>query len=314
MRKCSIIVIAIFSLLMIGCNAKKDKITESVAEESPAPKSRILFHHPTIYSSLLFTNNPTIAILTSTDYTNGAVRNQSIFQKNWGKNTIVFDSIAPYYVTQTDSFEIAPSKDSLSSNIVIHHQSNFISRVQKKKSGSNGDATARMDTIVDLNNDVVPIEITQPVFDECNVIPYCWYHNMDIAWNADPNNLNGVVIIAAWTGVKLRGHTSPNMTPIYNVDLVEDNGYTTLDDDLFQGMPENAVVTLILLRANVVNVEIDGEAYFLDPNSYDINSDGISEFIADFLYTREEKLSRSYTLALGTEAHFSFVLIRDSYQ
>lgn len=313
MKRCSIIVFVIFSLLMIGCGTKKDKVVESATEESLVPKSRILFHHPTIYSSLLFTNNPTVAVLTSTDYTNGAVRNQSVFQKNWGKNTIMFDSIAPYYVTQTDSFEIVPLSNYLSPNIVIHHQSDFIS-CRQKKNGSNGDATARIDTIVDLNEDIVPIEITQPVFDECNVIPYCWYHNMDIAWNADPNNLNGVVIIAAWTGVKLRGHTDSNMPPIYNVDLVEDNGYTTLDDDLFQGMPENAVVTLILLRANVVNVEIEGETYFLDPGSYDTNSDGISEFIANFLYTREEKLSRSYTLALGTEAHFSFVLIRDSYQ
>lgn len=184
--------------------------------------------------------------------------------------------------------------------------------MQRMQNTGGGYATAYLDTIVSVQ-DVIPMEITQPVFSECNLIPYCWYHNMEVAWNADPSNLNGVVVIVAWTGVKVQENTNPNFTPIYNVDLVEDNGYMTLNDNLFQGIPENAVVTLILLRANIVNVEINGESYHIDPDLYDSSADGVSEFIADFLFTRESILYNSYTIALGTEAHFSFVLIRESY-
>lgn len=294
----------------MGCDVQDKKTTE--IEKESVPKSKILFQRPTIYSSLLFSNDPIATVLRSHDYTNGDILNLNVFQRNWGQNTIIFDSTAPFCVEQTDSFEIADSVNRLSPCIRIHHRSRIIPRMPNKTM-SDDEAIAIADTMITIKEDITPIEITQPIFDQCNNMPYCWYRDMEIGWNADPENVNGVVIIVAWTGVKIQESTTSSAKPIYNIDLVEDNGYTTLNNDLFQGIPENALVTLILLRANIVRVEIDDEEYLLDPNSYEVNSDGVSDFIHDFLYPRIETLLHSYTIAVGSEAHFSFVLIRDSY-
>ena len=104
---------------------------------------------------------------------------------------------------------------------------------------------------------VLPIEIIRPNSNECNCIPMCYYDQMEVEWNADPENHNGMVIVAEWSGV--------TMTDLYRdshiaiMDIVDDNGVTTLNNDIFNGMPDEALVNLWFIRGNVVELYYDGE-------------------------------------------------------
>ena len=86
----------------------------------------------------------------------------------------------------------------------------------------------------------------------------CYYDNMEIEWNPDYNNTNGVLIITEWNGVTLTGASVGSGTTI-GIDFVDDTGVTTLNNDLFNGMPDEAFVNLWLLRANIVDVSHVGD-------------------------------------------------------
>lgn len=102
------------------------------------------------------------------------------------------------------------------------------------------------------------IHIIRPSTDECHCIPMCYYDQMEIEWNPDYNNTNGVLIIAEWNGVLMNGPTMNSGNTI-GIDLVEDNGVAILNNSLFNGMPDEALVNLWLLRANVADISHVGD-------------------------------------------------------
>ena len=81
---------------------------------------------------------------------------------------------------------------------------------------------------------------------------------MEIEWNPDYSNTNGVLIIIEWNGITLTDNLSSNGTTI-GIDIVEDTGVTTLNNDLFDNIPDEALVNLWLLRANVVDISHVGD-------------------------------------------------------
>ncbi|MCQ2345355.1 MAG: hypothetical protein MJZ82_01125 [Paludibacteraceae bacterium] len=99
-----------------------------------------------------------------------------------------------------------------------------------------------------------PIYLIRPIGGSCQRIPFCYYDNMEIEWNADINNPNGVLILVEWTGSTLNGVCNTNST-ILGIDLVEDIGTTVLDNEIFNDIPDEALVNLWLIRGNIVEFE-----------------------------------------------------------
>ena len=104
------------------------------------------------------------------------------------------------------------------------------------------------------------INITNPkIENDKDLMPYCHYEDFVLEWNADPKNEEGLVVVAEYYGATaIPGEdSSPS---IINTDIIEeDNGKTVLDNDLWEGIPNSAVVYLSLLRGNVKLEEVDGK-------------------------------------------------------
>lgn len=91
--------------------------------------------------------------------------------------------------------------------------------------------------------------------------PLCDSKNFVLEWNADPLNKEGLVVIAEYFGFNAIP-SDAQQTHILNTDYITlDNGKATLNPDLFNGMPNMAIVHIILLRGNVALKDIEGESY-----------------------------------------------------
>jgi len=106
------------------------------------------------------------------------------------------------------------------------------------------------------------VSITNPaVKTEQEQYPLCDSKNFVLEWNADPLNKEGLVVIAEYFGFNAIP-SDAQQTHILNTDYITlDNGKATLNPDLFNGMPNMAIVHIILLRGNVAIKDIEGESY-----------------------------------------------------
>jgi len=92
-------------------------------------------------------------------------------------------------------------------------------------------------------------------------MPLCYCEGFVLEWNADPNNEEGLVIIAEYFGENVIPENSDD-SHLQNVDMIEnDNGKVVLNASIFNNIPNLAMVDLILLRGNVKIEEIDGETF-----------------------------------------------------
>lgn len=80
-----------------------------------------------------------------------------------------------------------------------------------------------------------------------------YYDGAVIKWNGDTLNTNGVLVMVRWTG----DHTDEYYPEsfVINADIVPDTGECTLDNRLFQGIPDGAIITLSILRANIQDID-----------------------------------------------------------
>lgn len=106
-------------------------------------------------------------------------------------------------------------------------------------------------------SEVSPIYIQNPKPTPCNPIPMCYYHQMDIMWNPDSNNPTRMMIVTEWNGLNMDG-ASADTTIIHHLET-KDDGIVTLDDDIFNGMPDGALVNIWLVRENIVMIHLEGE-------------------------------------------------------
>lgn len=98
-----------------------------------------------------------------------------------------------------------------------------------------------------------PIKFIRPYSTNCSPTPPCYFHDMEIEWNADEDNQNGVVILVEWQGTSI---SAPSQTiNIVAADIVKDNGHTVLRDELFDRIPDEAFVNLWLMRANFGKID-----------------------------------------------------------
>lgn len=97
------------------------------------------------------------------------------------------------------------------------------------------------------------IYITSPSASECDRIPLCYFEELQVCWNPDFDNEIGVVIMVEWKGVLIQEDSQDEY--VRNIDIVEDTGCAVLDNEMFDDMPDGALVTLTLLRGDIIVVE-----------------------------------------------------------
>lgn len=148
---------------------------------------------------------------------------------------------------------------------------------QKSKSSILSDTTVTM---------YVPelVEISSPKVETSkDLMPYCFYKDFVLKWNTDLKNENGLVVVVEWSGMYVTGQKENKY--VRNIDVItDDNGSTTLKNEIFNGIPENAIAFITLLRGNIA--------------------------IVDDYYSKQGNVDQ-YSLIAETHAILPFVLVRN---
>ena len=143
------------------------------------------------------------------------------------------------------------------------------------------------------------IIIYSPLPESCAEIMYLYYDDLEITWNADLSNENGVVILTNWNGVRINGSNSI-IEPLWQADLVHDTGSAILNNHLFDDIPDGAYMSIYLIRANIIEV--------LQGNT-PVNLEDVDW--ASIIEEYPELEMNVCTIALGVMTKLSFVLVRD---
>ncbi|MDR0830549.1 MAG: hypothetical protein LBN95_10645 [Prevotellaceae bacterium] len=128
------------------------------------------------------------------------------------------------------------------------------------------------------------VQITSPNIETPDdLLPYCYYKNFKLGWNADLKNENGVVVIVEWSGSDMFGKDYQEV--VRNIDIIEfDNGEAILNSELFDGMPQGALVKLMLIRGNIELIDnyVNDEGY-----AENLHIAALSQAILPFILVKE---------------------------
>lgn len=238
----------IFLLLLIvftACNTNDLKQEDTVK----AKKYNIVSPKASSYLDWYLSNNESIIQYSLVTYPDAEENKEQVFLRN----------LAPNKITLSDNIQIELHDSYTVEN--FNQTSRFHIRREALFSNNNGGSVN--DTLsVDIRP-VQPIYILRPNTGDCHCIPMCYYDQMVIEWNADLSNDNGIIVIAEWDGITMNGDTGNG--PIVGIDyIVDDDGDATLNNDLFNGMPNEALVNLWFLRASVVELNYGGDLTLSD--------------------------------------------------
>ena len=128
------------------------------------------------------------------------------------------------------------------------------------------------------------VHITSPNIETAeDLLPYCYYKDFKLKWNADPQNENGLVVVVEWAGTDMYGKRYGKV--VRNADIIPyDNGEWVLNDELFDDMPQGALAKLLLVRGNI-------------------------EMVTDFVNEVGEE--DVYRVVAASEAILPFILVRN---
>jgi len=128
------------------------------------------------------------------------------------------------------------------------------------------------------------LEITSPhIATAEELLPYCYYKNFVLGWNADTQNKNGLVVVVEWNGKDIYGNEYKEY--VRSVDIItNDNGRAVLNNALFDGIPQGALASIQLIRGNIENIEGF------------INGEGLPE---------------EFTLVAGSQVILPFIMVRE---
>jgi hypothetical protein len=237
--KKTIIFIAFLTLVIAACNKDAGKISQDkkiLSGSNYMPIINMLYSGQTSYSSFLET----------ADFMCGYISHSS----NPLANNIVFvpDS-SPSFNVFANSLVLASSTN--------YNASQFSSLFGNTVTFQVGDTAAL------YFNLYIPqiIQITSPpITTTADLLPFCYYNQMQISWNADQNNPDGILVAVEWNGAMYEGDRVEN-TLVRNVDIIaNDNGATVLDNDMFLDIPDLAIATLYLIRGKSAIYEIQNSA------------------------------------------------------
>ncbi|MDR3327904.1 MAG: hypothetical protein LBT04_07290 [Prevotellaceae bacterium] len=128
------------------------------------------------------------------------------------------------------------------------------------------------------------VHITNPNIEKSeDLLPYCYYKDFILGWNADSKNTNGLIVLVEWTGNDMFGKNYKQV--VRNADIIEhDDGKALLNNALFDDIPQGALVKLMLIRGNVTQIE-----NYIEKNGETemINLFAASQAILPFILVRE---------------------------
>lgn len=101
------------------------------------------------------------------------------------------------------------------------------------------------------------VQIAFPSIHEDEDFPLCYYQDYVVRWNPDSDNSNGIIICVKWIGLMVYGDDYPS-TYVQHYICVPDNGFVSLDEDMFEGIPDSAFCSLYVLRGDVEMLNSDG--------------------------------------------------------
>ena len=115
-----------------------------------------------------------------------------------------------------------------------------------------------------------PLRISFPaVPSEGGRYPVCYDQSFTVRWNADTKNKNGVLVVVKWNGAVLFGYDYTS-TYVVHSKTFPDNGSAVLPASMFEGIPDTAFCSLILLRGDVENINIDDLDYQVLAETHDM--------------------------------------------
>ena len=137
-------------------------------------------------------------------------------------------------------------------------QVHYITRLIKAASGDSAktNSTPPVQRVVEYTihpHQSQPITIIRPYVTECDPIPLCYYHDLEVEWNEDVFNNSGVGIIIEWNGKKMLDPY--DNVRVVGIDFVDDLGSVVLDDAIFDNIPDGALVYMWLFRFDVATIE-----------------------------------------------------------
>ena len=253
--KNNIIFMLLLSVFFAACNNNEPN---NVAAPQKALPNGLQSKKCTSYLEWLLKDNETIV-----DYSfcNASSENLPVYntaERYTDDNTIMFtDKIG---LRIHDSYTI--ERDEKNTVFHITRQGTIVEN-PKTNNAPSSQRAKKDDPLIEVTFDVsqqtaLPIYFTRPSATRCYSIPLCYYDEMKVEWPADYSNQTGVIILAEWNGLQLDG-SSTDTTIVHHAEY-EDTGSAILDSSIFAGMPDEALVTMWIIRANIVTILCDHEA------------------------------------------------------
>lgn len=298
-------ILLIFLLVSCQTNYPEDKQLQESKTNFPGLK--IKEHVP--IKEWLESKDETVIHYSFVDYPSG-ICTKGVYYPTQGANTIMLNdrlgiriqdtcvidnSVGTYNCHVTRKYEVIDKEDTL-----LNQKSKMPARIQRSGVFSFDFTTVGVDSIT----------ILSPLPTDCNPIPMCYYHLMDLMWTPDSHNPTQMMIIAEWNGLNMDG-TSVNTTVIHHMET-DDDGIVTLDDNLFNGMPDGALVNIWLVRENIVTVYHDWTP--ITPGTILEEIENNPETLTQLIHDDPTLLHQFYTTEymFGAIAHLPIFLIRNS--
>lgn len=306
--KTKILFATMSAVILISCN-NTDAPTTVSSQENLVTSSGLSVKEYTPIEEWIRSGNDAIIKYSFVDYPSGQC-NSTICRYNTAPNTIMLNDKIGIRIQDSCRIESAERK-----NIcyltrrydVVYKDEDGDSKFRLQNQQRSGGDT--LSCIFNTTN-VDPVYIYKPTSTSCNPIPMCYYHLMDVEWNPDSNNPTQMMIITEWNGLQMNGITI-DTTIIHHME-VADNGLTTLDDNLFSGMPDEALVNIWLVRENIVTIYMDDDIIPWDEVLKKAEEDptDLTKLLQnnpEYLYTLQ-----STSIVYGAIAHLPIYLIRQT--
>ena len=306
--KTKILFATMLAVIMISCNNTDTPTTES-SQENNVISSGLKVKEHTPVAEWIRSGNEAIVKYSFVDYPSGQC-NSTISRYNTDPNTIMLNDKIGIRIQDSCRIESTEGGNicylTRRYGVVCNDGDNDIKFMSQSQQRSGGDTLS----CIFNTTDVDPIYIYKPLSTSCNPIPMCYYHFMDIEWNPDTHNPTQMMIITEWNGLQMNG-ISIDTTIIHHME-VDDNGLSTLDDNLFLGMPDEALVNIWLVRENIVTIYMDDD--IVPWNDVLKKAEEDTTELTKLLQNNPEYLYtlQSTSIVYGAIAHLPIYLIRQT--
>ncbi len=238
-------------------------------------------------------SNPFYASFNVRDYSFPENNSPLVFQNNWDSNTYTIDGSTQRLIVE-NKCNVKDVNDSSKLSL------NVSRRILQRDMTNQDEAVIYSGNYAITLQSALPIEIYAPYIDPCASVPFCYYEDMEITWNANPIPNQKIFVITLWKGLLLKEPSAEEI--VMHADVLDDDGQAVLGNYMFDDMPDEALVALMLVRANTIRVTTDGVDIPLD----DVDWDSVWNDIFS-----NEISQQVYYFASGAMARFTMVLVRN---